>query len=228
MNIFIILHHQQSDMGMKVILVIAILFLFMVSCKRNEAVFSCDPTLNEYISTHTVGLKSLSLYELTKSDLAFQQAVFRSYDAAKKREVWLQKIQLLLDNQNYTEAEYAHVASLLNHLHENYFEPENIASEALVRRQFAVDWISKAKTNLGWSDKGIAFVIYRLYTNQIQFDSEINASQTDQIEIGDPSGNCSCSTASDYCITNRCNSGSCNITTGCGWLWSETCDGKCS
>ena len=213
---------------MKVILVIILVLLFTVSCKRNESIFSCNPAINQYVSAHTVELKSLSLNDLTKSDLAFQQAVFRSYDAAKKREIWVQRIQLLLDTQNYTEVEYAHVAGLLNHLHENYFEPENIESEAVERKQFAADWISKAKTDLGWSDKDIAFVIYRLYTNKTQFDNEIEATLTNSIEIIDPNGNCTCSTTSDYCLNSYCNNGSCNLTTGCGSFWSQTCDGKCS
>lgn len=213
---------------MKVISSIVLFLLFTVSCKQNETTFSCDPVINVYVSTHKAQLKSLSFNDLTKSDLVFQQAVFRSYDAAKKREVWQQKIQLLLDTQNYTDSEYALVASIKNHLHDNYFEPGNLESEALERRQFAADWIRKAKTELNWTDKDIAFVVYRLYTNPIQFDAEIRASQTDQIEVGDPNGNCTCNSNSDFCLNSHCNSGSCNITTGCGWLWSETCDGKCS
>jgi len=212
----------------KLILVIILFILFTASCKQNEAVFSCDPVLNEYISTHIGELKLLSLNDLTKSDLAFQQAVFRSYDAAKKREIWLQKIQSLLDTQNYTEAEYAHVASLLNHLHEDYFVKEKIGTEANERKQFASDWISKAKNSLGWSDKQIAFVVYRLYTNPVEFDAEINAIQANVLETTDPNGNCTCNTSSSFCSNLMCTSGSCNITTGCGWLWSETCDGKCS
>ena len=212
---------------MKVFSVIILIFLFTASCKRNEAIFSCNTSINEYVSNHISELKSLSLTDLTKSDLAFQQAVFRSYDAAKKREIWLQKIQLLLDTQNYTEAEYSHVSNLLSHLHANYFEPDNLESEAFDRRQFALAWIGKAKSELGWSDKDIAFVVYRLYTKQEQFNPEINTSPANQTDTVDPNGNCSCSTESDFCVANYCMSGNCKIASNCGWLWSETCDGKC-
>ena len=131
--------------------------------------------------------------------MAFQQAVFRSYDIAKKRKNWLQKIQLLLDKQNYTGAEYIHVASLLNHLHEDYFATVIYATEANERKQFASDWISKAKITLGWSEKQIAFVIYKLYTNPAQFDIEINTIQAKvQEESIDPNGDCTCNTSLSF------------------------------
>jgi hypothetical protein len=183
--------------------------------------------LNEYISTHTAKLKSLSLNDLTKSDLMFQQAAFRNFDAAKKREIWQQKILLLLDTQNYSEAEYNHVAALLNHLHEKYFEPENILSEAIERKQFAQAWISKAKSELGWYDKEIAFVVYRLYTNEEQLNSEIKSYLEVYPDTIDPNGNCDCNTGNNFCAMQNCSAGSCRVTSGCGWLWSETCDGKC-
>ena len=106
---------------MKLILLILVFILLTASCKQQNGYFSCDPILNEYVSSHQTDLEMITFKDLTNSDLTFQQAVFRSFDVAKKREIWLQKIQLLLNTQNYTEAEYAHVASLLNHLQEDYF-----------------------------------------------------------------------------------------------------------
>ncbi len=103
-------------------------FLFVLiftSCRQDEALFSCDPFLNDYVSMHQEELKYISITDLASSDLVFQQAAFRSFDATKKREVWLQKIQSLLETQKYSVDEYAHVKSLLNHLHENYFVKEN-------------------------------------------------------------------------------------------------------
>lgn len=212
---------------MKRIWFVITLILITASCKQNETVFSCDPVLNKYISTHVRQLKSLSLNDLVSSNLAYQQAVFRSYDALKKRETWMQRIQLLLDTQGYTEAEYAHVSSLLSHLDENFFVTERLESEVNERRKFSSDWISTAKNTLGWSDKDVAFVVYRLYTDKAQFDSEIATLRPSSATVIDPNGNCTCSTSSSFCADLMCVSGGCQLTTGCGWLWSETCDGTC-
>lgn len=213
---------------MKFFLIVFSLALCVTSCKQNEAEFSCDPTLNEYVSTHQKKLKSISLPNLISSDLLFQQAVFRSFDAVKKRDVWLQKIQSLLETQNYSTAEYAHVTSLLDHLHENYFVKENLVAEANERKQFASDWINKAKSSLGWSDKQVAFVVYRLYTDLAQFDAEPIVSQSKkQVTSEESTESCNCNTSSDYCTIISCASGNCGLTSGCGWLWSESCDGTC-
>lgn len=215
---------------MKPFLRVFVLVLIFSSCKRSEGAFSCDPILNQYVSTHQAILKSAPITDLTNSDLVFQQAVFRSYDATRKREVWVQKIQLLLETQIYSPAEFAHVNTLLNHLHKNYFVKQNIEHERNDRKQFATDWINKAKNSLGWTDQQVAFIVYRLYTTSSQFDSELRFSQSIQQQtVIQPLANCSCSTSTDYCLGNLlCNSGSCILTSsGCGWLWSESCNGAC-
>lgn len=200
--------------------------LALTSCKVNEGAFSCDAELNAYVKRHRNDLKSASIGDLSKSDLAYQQAVFRSWDAEQKRQAWMEKIEVLLETQNYSSGEYNHVNSLLGHLHEGYFEKEGLEAEATERRQFAGAWISKAKNDFGWSDKQVAFVVYRLYTDPSQRDAELAAvSHPDGI---DPVGNCACSTKSDFCSNAVCQAGSCVLqSTGCGWLWSEACDGLC-
>ena len=136
---------------MKIIYAPVFCMLFLVSCMDYETEFSCDPVINEYVSEHQAELSQMSLSDLTSSDLHFQHAVFRSYDPVKKREVWLQKIQSLLKTQKYTADEYTHIKNLLTHLDENYFRSENIESHKKERAQFASDWISYAKNNLGWT-----------------------------------------------------------------------------
>lgn len=212
---------------MKVIYASLFCLLFLASCMQYEAEFSCDPVINEYVSDHQAELSQMSLSDLTSSDLPFQQAVFRSYDPAKKREVWLQKIQFLLETQKYTADEYTHIESLRTHLHENYFATENLISQEKERAQFASDWISHAKSRLGWSERTIAFVVYRLYTNESQFDAELNGLNSIQRQAtADSEGSCSCNTTSDFCGV-YCGSGNCQVSTGCGWMWSETCNGVC-
>lgn len=226
---YISCHRLTKKTSMKTLFKVLVFSIIFSSCKRDEVVFSCDPILNQYVSTHQAVLKSLSLTDLTNSDLVFQQAAFRSYDATRKREVWIQKIQSLLVTQIYSPDEFAHVNSLLNHLHENYFIKENIESERNERKQFATDWINKAKNSLGWTDQQVAFVVYRLYTTTSQFDTELRFIQSIQQQNSiQPTGNCGCSTSTDFCSGSAlCNSGSCSTSTGCGWMWSQACDGTC-
>lgn len=105
---------------MKKIYTTVICVVLLASCMQDKTDFSCDPILNEYVASHQETLAKLTLNDLVNSDLVYQQAVFRSFNPAKKREVWLQKFKFLLENEKYSEDEYIHVKSLLDHLRENY------------------------------------------------------------------------------------------------------------
>jgi len=213
---------------MKTIFTTFLFILILASCLQNEVEFSCDPVLNEYVSTHQEAIARLSINDLATSDLQFQQAAFRSFDPIKKREIWLQKIQFLLENEQYSEVEFSHVKNLLNHISENYFNKDSIDLEADERAHFASDWISFAKNNFGWTDRYIAFVVYSLYTSQVQFDRELIAltSIQQQTSADSETEYCTCNTIHDFCAIS-CNSGNCRILTGCGWLLSEPCNGLC-
>jgi hypothetical protein len=210
------------------IFILILLILFFTSCKNDVVEFSCDPILNSYISSHKDMLNQITVTELASSDLVFQQAVFRSFDAAKKREIWLEKIQFLMESQNYNEDEYIHLSKLKNHIVENYFTEESIKLFVNERSLFASNWIEYAKNNLGWSNKDIAFIVYRLYTNPIQFEAELNTIISISKEVvTDSEGGCNCNTSSDFCSGSICNSDNCSISSGCGWVWSESCNGIC-
>ena len=213
---------------MKTIYVSIFCIFFLASCMQEKVNFSCDPVLNEYVSTHQEALAQLSFHDLVSSDLEFQQAVFRSYNPVKQRDLWIEKIQYLLDNEKYSADEYAHVKSLLDHLHENYFTKENLKSEASKRSQFKTDWINVAKNKLGWTNRYIAFVVFSLYTSQDQFDIGVQAlsSGVSINKINPTAKVCSCSTTTSFCNLG-CSPTGCQKTTGCGWFWSETCDGNC-
>jgi len=206
-----------------------LLILFVISsCHEDVLQYSCDPVLNEIITIHREDYAKYTVKEIIVSNIQIQRAIFRSFEPAKKREVWIEKIKFLLENENYTTDEYAHVKKLLDQLTENYFDQESIKIEAGKRAQFFLDWKSYAKKNLGWSDKYITFVIYRLYTVPGQLDAELSAIKTiRQQPIADSEVSCDCSSSYDDCSESACGSGDCSQTSGCGGLWGSTCDGNC-
>jgi hypothetical protein len=207
------------------ILLCALLF---TSCTRNEFEFSCNPELNTYIATHLDEVSQIPFQELTSSDLVFQQAAFRSFSIEKKREVWLQKIQTLIDSKMYSDVETNHLVKLKEHLTKDYFAPNKDEQQIKQRREFAASWISYAKNTLGWSAKDVAFVVYRLYSKQSQFDIEVDAinSLAEQATT-DPELSCHCSSSTDFCSLGVCVMDGCKSSLGCGWFWTENCDGNC-
>ena len=213
---------------MKTIYTSLFCILLLISCNQEVPLYSCDPVINEYVTNNKEELTTLTVKDLSSADLQFQQAVFRSYSPEKKREIWIQKINSLLENEEYCEDEYAHIKKILNHLSSDYFTPERLNSNADQRSQFASEWINYAKKNLGWTDKQVAFVVYRIYTSQTQFELELKAlAAIQQQSTSNSEGSCDCNISENYCPSN-CRSGKCNITSGCGWLWSGSCNGTCN
>lgn len=209
-------------------LIIAILFL---SCRDEALQYSCDPVLNEIVTAHIQEYAQYTVKDLVVYDLAAQQAIFRTYTPDKKLAIWLEKIQYLLDNENYTPEEYTHVAELLDYLSPNFFNPDTIKATTLQRAQFKSSWISFAKNSFGWTDQYIAFVVYRLYTQLSQLDAETKSllSLQQKVTAGSEMGTCNCNQNDNFCATGLdCYSTGCDATSGgCGWFWTEPCVGQC-
>jgi hypothetical protein len=214
---------------MKKILVITSLVLSLFSCQQSELEFSCDPVINKFVIENQEELSTVTVQELGSYDFQLQKAIFNSWDYQKKRSAWIDKLQYIKIHMPFTDLEKSHIQALIDHINEDYFLEEDFDKNSEIRSQFAFQWISYATSKFGWSNQFIAFIVYRLYTDQSQFDSELSAlGQIITTNSADSeSGSCDCNVSADFCGGIDCHSGGCSITSGCGWLWSMTCDGNC-
>jgi hypothetical protein len=215
---------------MKIKLVLVFAIIFLLSCKRSEFEFSCNPIINKFVSENQEELSGITVYELASYDLLLQKAIFNSWDYQKKRVVWIDKFQYVLIHVPLTESEKTHIQKLITHITEDYFLKENIEKNIEIRSRFASEWINYSINDLGWSNQFIAFMVYRLYTDQSQFNSEISMLRSigTTIKTDSESGSCDCNGSADFCGDfYSCISEGCTISTGCGWMWSMPCDGNC-
>ncbi len=215
---------------MKKVWVIVFTIVFLVSCQKSEFEFSCDPVINTFVIEHQEELSGITVYELASYDILLQKAIFNSWDYQKKRSAWIDKFNYLLGHISFTESENTHIQKLIAHITEDYFLKENIEKNLEIRSRFAAEWINYSINDLGWSNQFIAFMVYRLYTDQAQFNSELSMLRSigTSVKTDSESGSCDCNVSYDFCgAFNRCSSAGCTISTGCGWLWSMSCDGAC-
>lgn len=203
--------------------------VLLFSCQQSELEFSCDPVINKFVIENHDELSDVTVQEVAAYDLQLQKAILASWDHQKKRGAWIDKLQHVKANIPFTDLEKSHIQALIDHINDNYFLKENLDKNSEIRSQFASQWLNYAHNKLGWTNQFSAFMVYRLYTNQSQFDSELSAIRTIRTTVGtnSESGNCNCSVSSDFCGGVDCRSGGCTTTSGCGWLWSESCDGSC-
>lgn len=214
---------------MKKFCFIFLLAALLFSCQKSELEFSCDPVINAFVSENREELSQITVNELTSYEPELQRAVFNSWDYRKKRSAWIDKLRLILTNENLTKAETGHIQTLINHIEEDYFLDENIQHNIVARSQFAARWISYAAKNLGWSRQYIAFMVYRLYTNQSQFEAEFSELKSlNTAVVTNSEGSCDCNVSADFCGTADCRSLGCSAnSSNCGWIWSMPCDGVC-
>ncbi len=215
---------------MKKLSILLASILLAVSCQKIEPQYSCDPIINQYVVENIEELSLIDVNELSSYDYLLQKAVFNSWNFEKKRSAWLDKLNYILSNEDLNSNEIDHINKLIDYIQPDFFSDEFIQQNSKYISQFKDEWIEYAYNELGWSKQYIAFITYRLYLNWAQFEDELLMLSIRSESVSpDPGGNCDCNVADDFCgVTNDCLSSGCTIGGGCGWIWSEQCDGNCS
>lgn len=216
-------------MKIKTTFLLLFLIITLTSCEKKEFEFSCDPRINKHVKENKKSFAGISLDELNSYDISLQRAIFNSWDPAKKRSAWVEKLNSILSNEELNYYEQEHLSKLVDHISSDYFSEANLNNKPASHTDFAREWISIAITDLQWKEDYIAYIVYRLYTNSEQFYQEISEINdlNKSITTDTETYNCNCNTSSDFCNTGACSSGDCNFTGGCGWLWSMVCNGTC-
>lgn len=207
-------------------LIVLSFFTFLYSCQETELEFSCDPLINKFVMENQEELSQISVVEFSTYDISLQRAIFNSWSADKKYDVWMNKLNYLLENEQLNSKEYNHIQQLIEHIQPDYFHNQESNNEV---EKFASEWIRYAEEELNWNARFIAFIVYRLYTEQAQFDAEISMLNDLQlISSANSEGPCDCNTSSDFCGDAACQNSSCStVSSGCGWFWKESCNGDC-
>jgi hypothetical protein len=214
-------------MKTKSILIVLLSTALLYSCQVTELEFSCDPVINNYVLNNKVALSQITVVECSTYDITLQRAIFNSWSAEKKRDAWINKLNYILKNEKLNTLETIHLQKLITHVEPGYFSNENGLDDQ--KSKFASDWINYASDELKWTGEFIAFIVYRLYVDQTQFDAEISILyDLGLVASTNSEGSCNCATSSDFCGTYTCQDSGCSsVSSGCGWLWMESCNGSC-
>jgi hypothetical protein len=200
------------------------IFAFFQSCKEQIPVYSSDPAINEFVRLKKAELSEISLEKLLTYNLDMQRAIFASWTPEKKKEIWLYKLCKVFESGCYNADEILHIQKLKDVVESNSFS--TIQQANAISFTFQTEWLEQARNDLHWTEQFIAFLVYRLWITREQFDAEMADQLTD---TGNDPVNCNCNTTDDFCRNSLCISVGCIVTeSGCGWLWSESCNGRCT
>ena len=219
--------------------------LLMTSCSVDET-YSCDPTVDDWIKANYAQLQDITRVEflnLPNGDI--QRATFRAVSQQKRIELWLLKIDELLELP-WTTAEKEHIDLLKDLIKTNsdWFQDRSslhsneiqFIEDELVLTMYA--WADYARMEFVWADQTLYALVGTL--------DSVNSLESLQKEIGKTRSNitiapgdepivynddCDCNLTYTFCKTGvtTCQENNCGPDPdfGCGWLWAFECNGKC-
>jgi hypothetical protein len=202
-----------------------ILLLFLFSCKEQiPEYYSTNPGIDEFVKLKKAELADIAVDTLLKFDVSVQRAIFSSWSPEKKSEAWRYRLSRVLSDNDFNLLEIIHIQRLIDSISpELFIKPNNYDNEY---QAFKTEWLNYAVNELQWNEYFTAFLVYRFWFTQEQFTNEIS-----EYSVEDSEPNpvyCNCNSANDFCQETHCFPSSCTATEqGCGWLWSQPCDGRC-
>lgn len=213
--------------------------LIFNSCSNDDTVFSCDPTINEWVKNNRSIIKNMKRQDiLDMGEEQLQRAVFVAFDEKQKYDLWEEKISEVLE-LNWSTEEQDHIKSLHAFITEN----KHIFDTGMTENDdiFMYKWTEKAKQKLNWDDN----LIYGILAtpNQLldksgtvklneNYDNPLNKLRLGYDEEINPvpRQNCNCNLRSTVtciggysCAYNGCY----YVTRGCGGMWVQPCDANC-
>ncbi len=218
-------------------IVLVILLTTVMSCKRNDDVYSCNETVNQKVKKNRDANQNISRFDLAHlDDLDYQMGVFVSLSPENKVRIFREKIAAEQSNINLSYDE----KQILNNLID-YLKPEHYTSLNAEFQQFANSKETILRNTYGWDDAKVY-----IFTNSWMLDSEIADYIHTKMLAPGTGGNhggggngggglknpCNCyygyycwikGGGSGSCITGECN----KPKGGCGVFGFTNCDGKC-
>ncbi len=195
--------------------------LLLSSCSTVEEVcYSCDSEIDAWVKSNKTELNNMSREDLSKLDIPHQQAALRMFTPKRKKQLWTEKYNEVLHNNNFSKEELKHLLFVSNFIKTKDFSKTNTKEED----EIMFEWLKKSMDDFGWSKEFLydSFFTYGVIKTPYKTD------QNKKVNPGRDLSNCNCRW---WCWGwwQSCYGGGCDETNGgCGMIGSSDCTGDCS
>lgn len=182
----------------KLLFLLVSLCLFFSSCQDKTETFLVD--------------------EILSLEGESQKLAYSMLSGNERHAVWDHKLESILENKSISEAQLNFVLNLKRELRPEYFESNLSERNVQLHNRFRV--FEKEAIQLFSKEELNHF-----------FGSLNNVQEFEEQEIEPDDRSCNCNkNASLFCPwTSTCEGIRCNKSdSGCGWFWSDPCDGVCA
>jgi len=185
-----------------------------------ENKYSGNDAINDYVIATKESNQNISRAALAKLPYEYQKPIFNSLSNENKLRIFIEKINLLINNENLSAPEINHLKSLLTFVKPEYY---NGGYDNLID-QFFVNWANFAMNNFNWDkDKVGSYIMTFLSPNELKNINHGTRKPNYQTSFI----NSDCSKDSDWCFGQSCGSAVCRPTGYCGTFLLKVCDGQC-
>ncbi|NLX65183.1 MAG: bacteriocin fulvocin C-related protein [Bacteroidales bacterium] len=225
---------------------VAAMCLVLFSCSQDEIIYSCDEGADAWVKENLSDIVRMERAEwLEIGNIDYQRAAYRGYKPEQKQALWINKVNDVLSNIEWTQQERKHIENLLTVIKESPKVFENSAGqEEMDKVEIELyRWTEYAKEELKWTPE----LLYSLIGTPEAMNSGkqlISGKKTgirlkNGGESTQPDCDCNSSNLSEpgssgnwfpcVAVLHRCSTISgCNVTSwGCGNLWLYSCNGTC-
>jgi len=220
-----------------VLLVLYISLLFSCSKKSNQ-IYSCNPSLNKWITANKESFENISRNELAKiSSVDTQRAIYNSLPSPGKYRIWVEK--LTLAKSSLSAEEQNHLQAAIIHLSPSDWESSETKKTLNI---WITEWENNGVRKFGW-DSTKRFLIAETWLTEselLTFMTRYDAARTNAERnaiantaapypgTGGYTDDCTCrSSLACKWFTSTCEDGGCNRIQDCGLIGTSNCEGLC-
>lgn len=232
---------KKLDIMKKLFLPIAILsIMLLMSCTKQEKIYSCDSELNEWVAKHSDDFHGITRTQLATLPPSIQKVIYRTLTGSEKYNLWMEKLNIVKNNTLYSDLS-SEITDLTEKIDIDWYESDLQESLNTNDSVFLNNWEDQV-LNSGKIDSTDYIINFCTLMTANEIDLLLNYSESLDhswiVGLDLPSITSSlkaapqdCSCRYDiYCnifLAEECEEGGCTQVYDCGLVGSSKCKGLC-
>lgn len=222
------------------ILLVGVLSFFMSCSNDAETDYSCDKLINVWVKENISTIRHLDRSDWKQFPPSKGLAIYRAFSKEQKIDFWLAKFEELESlSWNAREREHIRLAKDFVESHSDFFNDSELTEDQENELDiFFYKWMTHAEKELHW-DRRIVFAIICSGYSLANTDGDLlvnissqtsNMDALESLTTTETIPECNCKhkhVLACFGGPDECQEIDCYQSIGCGWLWLETCTGKC-
>ena len=209
------------------ILIIALIAIAVIGCKKAEEVYACDSVTNEWVKSNLETIRTMNRQDLLQLEPEKQMPAFRAFTPEQRYDCWVDKLEQV-KSLEWTEKEFTHICLLAESMKVEWFEDNYKKNNLDKIDNFLNQWVNDGIAYFGWTKDELGRMVACLQDVEMEDQNVVLKGPVVGGETGVDKPLCTCSTISDWCDFGICSNTDCiKRSWGCGTLLLKECDGRC-